>query len=173
MLNREPSRRLQEISRLISRQAGHEKEGVVLSCNLISCSLLFLLILPPVTCLVLVVVGICAPFLCPTAWLPIWLVLLGLLLPSIVGLLSYSPNPFQPRIASCLVKAALCISLGLCLWCLVWIYWVSDDTNITCLPYFSFSIRVFLMAVLLAMALLYWAHQAATPPYVRELPTEI
>ena len=114
MLNREPSRRLQEISRLISRQAGHEKEGVVLSCNLISCSLLFLLILPPVTCLVLVIVGICALFLCPTAWLPIWLVLLGLLLPSIVGLLSYSPNPFQPRIAFCLVKAVLCVSRQHC-----------------------------------------------------------
>ena len=174
MLNREPSRRLREISRLLSRQTGHEKEGVVLSCNLISCSLLFLLILPPVSCLVLVVVGICMLVLCPSAWLPIWLLLLGLLLPSIGALLSYSSSdPFQPQYLSCLLRAALCMSLALCLWCLVWIYWVADDTNIECFPHFAISIRVFLVAVLLVMALLYWAHQASTAPHVRELPTEI
>ena len=173
MLNREPSRRLQEISRLLSRQTGHEKEGVVLSCNLISCSLLFLLILPPVSCLVLVIVGICMLFLCPSSWLPIWLLLLGLLLPLVGGLLSYSSDPFRPQYLSCLLRAALCVSLALCLWCLVWIYWVADDTNIECLPHFAISIRFFLVAVLLVMALLYWLHQASTAPHVRELPTQI
>ena len=155
MLQREPSRRLRQISHLLSRQAGEEgEEDAPFTCS--SCPLLLLLLLPLLSSISLIILGLVTVYLCPSFWLPRWLLLLGLLLPSTAALLSCSPDPLQPLL-SCLHRLLLGLVLFSVLWCFAGIFWASKDD--ACLPHLGVSARLCLFLLVLVCGLLHWLVQ--------------
>ena len=162
-MHRQPSHRLRQISRLLSRQPGQEDQEVDV---VLSCPLLLLLLLPLLSCLGLLGLGLTTVLLCPSSWLPIWLLLLGMLLPATAGLLSCSPDPNQPLL-TCTSRALLVVAMAGVSWCVLWIYWVAAEEE--CLLYLTLMVRVVLVVVPLLCALIYWGHQVHVQPH-RVLP---
>ena len=147
MVRPQPSVRLKQISRIISRQPTENDE---FNSSCISIALILLIVF--LAGIIMVTVGSVMFNRCPQSWLPTWLLVegTGLLLLFFVVFCSDAQAIFLSIAARVIFILFVCINA----WCCIGIFWGTDDKE--CGHWFGLIVKVVVASLFFIVVLTYW-----------------
>ena len=148
MTHSQPSIRLKQISRIISRQPEDVSTRVSSSC--VSAVMILLIIF--LAGVAMITVGGLVFTTCSSSWLPTWLLVEGTSLLVICSVVFCSDS--QTIFLSMIARAFFILFVFINIWCCIGIFWASADEE--CGDRFGLGVKIAVAFLFILLVLIYW-----------------